>query len=96
MREKNIILCEFYSYEDMVKKKNFNRIKIVLAEQDRSQKWLAEKMDMRKPSISRWATNKSQPSIETLFEIAEVLKVDVRTLLVSSLDHEKDSAFEED
>jgi len=47
---------------------------------------LAEKLGKSKATISRWCTNDMQPSLETLFEIAEVLDVDVRELLISTKD----------
>ncbi|PBQ31666.1 transcriptional regulator [Sphingobacteriaceae bacterium] len=61
-----------------------NRIKIVLVEQGRTSKWLSEKMNKNAATVSRWCTNEMQPSLETLVKIAEVLKVDVRELLVST------------
>lgn len=61
-----------------------NRLKIVLVEQRRTGKWLAETLGKNEATVSRWCTNESQPSLETLLEIAKVLNVDVRELLVSS------------
>ncbi|MBD0822792.1 helix-turn-helix transcriptional regulator [Aestuariibaculum marinum] len=61
--------------------KKYNRIKIVLVEQERSSKWLAEKIDKDKSTVSRWCTNDMQPSLETLFQIAEILGVSVAKLL---------------
>ena len=61
-----------------------NRLKIVLVEKKRTGKWLAEVLKKNEASISRWCTNESQPSIETLFEIAKVLDIDVKDLLVNS------------
>lgn len=63
-------------------KKAINRLKVVLAEQGRTNKWLAEKLDKNTATISRWCTNEMQPSLETLVEIAETLSVDVRDLLI--------------
>jgi DNA-binding XRE family transcriptional regulator len=63
---------------------NYNRIKAVLAEQDKTNLWLAEKLDMNKSTVSKWCTNDIQPTIETLFKIAKALDVDVRELLVST------------
>lgn len=60
----------------------FNRIKVVLAEQRRSNKWLAEALDTNANTVSKWCTNNGQPTIETLFKIAEVLNVEARDLLV--------------
>jgi len=62
-------------------KKAINRLKVVLAEQGRTNKWLAEKLDKNTATISRWCTNEMQPSLETLVEIAETLSVDIRDLL---------------
>jgi transcriptional regulator with XRE-family HTH domain len=63
-------------------KKVINRLKIVLVEQGRTSKWLAEKLEKNTATVSRWCTNEMQPSLETLVKVAEVLKVDVRDLLV--------------
>ncbi len=65
-------------------KKAINRLKIVLAEQGRTNKWLAEKMNKNTATISRWCTNEMQPSLETLVEIANTLMVDVRELIIST------------
>ncbi|UGU17508.1 helix-turn-helix domain-containing protein [Sinomicrobium kalidii] len=59
-----------------------NRIKIVLAEKDRTNKWLSEKLDKSRTTISRWCRNDIQPSLETLVEVAHALDVDIRELLV--------------
>ena len=61
-----------------------NRLKIVLVEKKRTGKWLAEVLKKNEATISRWCTNESQPSIETLCEIAKVLDIDVKDLLVNS------------
>lgn len=63
--------------------KIYNRIKAVLAEQQRTNLWLAEKLDMSPNTVSKWCTNQMQPTIETLFRIAEALNVEARELLVS-------------
>ncbi|MCX2680940.1 helix-turn-helix transcriptional regulator [Galbibacter sp. EGI 63066] len=68
----------------MISKKHINRIRVVLAEKDRTNKWLAEKTGKNRTTVSRWCTNDMQPSLETLVEIAKVLDVDVRELLVST------------
>ena len=64
-------------------KKTINRLKIVLAEQGRTNKWLAEKLGKNTATVSRWCTNEMQPSLETIFEIAKVLDIDTRELIVS-------------
>lgn len=68
----------------MTSKKQINRIRIVLAEKDRTNKWLAEKVGKNRTTVSRWCTNDMQPSLETLIEVAKILDVDVRELIVST------------
>lgn len=60
-----------------------NRIKVVLVEKQRTNRWLAEQMGKSENTISRRCSNKSQPSIVQLQEIANLLDVDVRVLLKS-------------
>lgn len=60
-----------------------NRIKVVLAAKQRTNRWLAEQIGKSENTISRWCSNKSQPSIVQLQEIANLLDVDVRMLLKS-------------
>lgn len=61
-----------------------NRLKIILAEKSKTNKWLAEKLGKSEVSISRWVTNEIQPSMETFLEIAKLLDVDVKDLINSS------------
>jgi putative transcriptional regulator len=65
-------------------KKRYNRIKIVLIENDKTNAWLAEQLGLSKGAVSRWCTNDNQPTIENLFKIAELLDVDVSELLLSN------------
>ena len=58
-----------------------NRIKVTLAEKQKTSRWLAEQLGKSENTISRWCSNKSQPSIAQLQEIAKCLDVDVRTLI---------------
>jgi DNA-binding XRE family transcriptional regulator len=62
-------------------KKPLNRIRVVLAEKDRANKWLAQQLDVTEGTISKWCSNKVQPSLETLAEIGQVLNVDISELL---------------
>ena len=64
--------------------KDINRIKVVLVEKKRTNKWLAEQLGKDPATISKWCTNTAQPSLETLLEIARVLVVDVKDLLHST------------
>lgn len=61
--------------------KDMNRIKVVLAETKHTNRWLAEQLGKNQATVSKWCTNTSQPSLETLFQIAEVLGVKVQDLI---------------
>ena len=65
-------------------KKAINRLKAVLAEQGKTNKWLAEKLDKNETTISRWCTNEVQPSMDTFGDIAKLLIVDVKELINST------------
>ena len=65
--------------------KGLNRIKVVLVEKQKTSKWLEEQLGKGEATISKWCTNRSQPSLETLVEIARVLQVDVKELLQSTI-----------
>lgn len=65
----------------MEEKRDINRLKVVLAEKKRTNKWLAETLGKDQATISKWCTNTSQPSLEMLLKIAEVLDVDTKDLL---------------
>lgn len=59
-----------------------NRIKVVLVEKQRTSKWLAEQLGKSENTVSKWCSNKVQPSLESLVEIARILDIDIRELLV--------------
>lgn len=61
-----------------------NRLKVVLVEKNKTSKWLAETLGKDPATVSKWCTNTSQPSIETFLEIARLLEVDIKDLLVES------------
>lgn len=61
--------------------KNLNRIKVVLADKQRTNKWLAEQLDKDPATVSKWCTNSCQPSLETLISIAKVMEVDMNELI---------------
>lgn len=61
---------------------DINRLKVVLVEKKKNSKWLAETLGKDPATVSKWCTNSSQPSLKTLIEIARILKVDVRELIV--------------
>ena len=60
---------------------DINRLKVVLAEKKKTNKWLAAQLGKDQATVSKWCTNSAQPSLETLIEIASKLEVDVRELL---------------
>lgn len=64
--------------------KDINRIKVVLVEQKKTGKWLAEQLGKDPSTVSKWCSNKIQPSLEMLMQIAEKLDVDVRNLIVTT------------
>jgi DNA-binding XRE family transcriptional regulator len=67
-----------------MKEKAINRLKAALAEQSKTNKWLAQKLNKNETTISRWCTNEVQPSIDTLVVIAKLLNIDVKDLINST------------
>lgn len=65
----------------MTMEKDINRIKEVLAEKKRTNKWLAAQMGVTDMTVSRWKTNKIQPSMAQFVEISRLLQVDIKELL---------------
>ena len=63
--------------------KDLNRLKVVLAEKKRTNKWLAEQLGKNVTTVSKWCTNTSQPDLACIVKIAELLQVDIRELFVS-------------
>jgi DNA-binding Xre family transcriptional regulator len=61
--------------------RNINRIKVVLADKRKTNKWLAEQLDVAQSTVSKWCTNDAQPSLETLMQIARLLEVKPDDLL---------------
>ena len=61
--------------------KDLNRLKVVLAEKKRTNKWLAEQLGKDPATVSKWCTNSAQPNLETLIDIARCLEVNVNELI---------------
>lgn len=61
--------------------KKLNRIKVVLADKQRTNKWLAEQLGKDQTTISKWCTNSSQPDLGNLMEIAKILDVELAELV---------------
>ena len=83
-REYSLPLSATITIRKMETTKDINRIKVVLVEKKRTNKWLAEQFGKNPETVSRWCTNTTQPSLETLLEIAKVPEVDVKDLLHST------------
>lgn len=65
----------------MIQNNDLNRIKVMLAEKKKTNKWLAEQLGVNPATVSKWCTNASQPSLESLVKIAELLEVNYTDLL---------------
>lgn len=63
-------------------KLNLNRLKVVLTEQSKTGKWLATELGVNPATVSKWCTNSSQPDLYTLNRVAQLLQVDIRSLLI--------------
>lgn len=61
-----------------------NRLKVVLVENGKTGKWLAEQVGKNEATVSQWCSNKMQPSLDMLVKIAELLDVDPRQLINGS------------
>ena len=61
--------------------KDLNRLKVVLAEKKRTNKWLDEQIGVEQATVSKWCTNSAQPNLENLMEVDKCLEVDVKELL---------------
>ena len=70
----NIIMCNMEG-------KDLNRLKVVLAEKKRTNKWLAKQIGVDQATVSKWCTNSAQPNLENLMEVAKCLEVNVNELL---------------
>jgi len=66
-------------------KVNLNRLRIVLAEKNKTNRWLADQLGVTEGTVSKWATNTHQPSLETLYHISLLFKIDIHELIESTL-----------
>ena len=65
----------------MMEGKDINRLKLVLVEKKRTAKWLSGELEISPVTLSKWCSNTTQPSLQTLDKIADVLEIDTRELL---------------
>ena len=63
---------------------DINRIKVVLVEKKKTNKWLAQEMGKDPATVSKWCTNSAQPDLPTMVKIASLLDVDIKDLLCST------------
>lgn len=68
--------------------KCLNHLRVVLADKQITNKWVAGEMGVNEMTVSRWRTNKVQPSVAQLVEIAKLLKVDIKDLIEADFDYE--------
>lgn len=60
---------------------DINRLKVVLAEKKRTNKWLCEQLNVNPSTVSKWCTNSSQPDLQTLIKIARLLEIELNELI---------------
>lgn len=65
----------------MEETRDLNRLKVILAEKKRTNKWLAEQLGCAPTTVSKWCTNSSQPSLEMIEKIANLLDIDYTELI---------------
>lgn len=65
----------------MEEAKDLNRLKVILAEKKKTNKWLAEQLGCAPTTVSKWCTNSSQPSLEMIERIANLLEIDYTELI---------------
>ena len=73
-------LCIYKARKTMAEK-NLNRLKVVLAEKNLSNKWLSEQLGIGQATISKWVTNTSQPNLEMLLRLSDCLEVPLEDLV---------------
>lgn len=81
VKKKKQYLCNRIYIIYNMDSKHLNRIKVVLAEKEKTNKWLAEQLGKDQATISKWVTNTTQPNLEMLLLIAKVLEVNVNELV---------------
>ena len=78
--EEIIVILNAESNHYKMENKDVNRLKVVLAEKKRTNKWLAEQLEVNPATVSKWCTNSAQPDIQTFIRIAGLLDVEVEDL----------------
>lgn len=65
----------------MAMEQDLNRIKLALVEKKKTNKWLADQLDVNPTTVSKWCTNTNQPDLYTLSKIAKLLGISIKDLL---------------
>ena len=74
-------ICPIFTYNQSKMEKDINRIKVVLADKKKTNKWLAEQLGRDPATVSKWCTNSCQPTLETMMKIAKLLDVELNDLV---------------
>ena len=82
------IILVMRSRSNMAKIECSNRLRVILAEKEITNRWLAEQMGVTDMTVSRWKTNKVQPSMAQFVEIAQLLKVDIKDLIEADFNYD--------
>ena len=61
---------------------DINRLKVILVEKKKTSKWLTDELGVNPSTVSKWCTNSSQPDLTTVLKIADLLKIDLKKLIV--------------
>lgn len=83
----NFVPVNMQYKNNMAKIECSNRLRVVLAEKEITNRWLAEQMGVTDMTVSRWKTNKIQPSMAQFVEIAQLLKVDIKDLIEADFNY---------
>ena len=65
---------------------DINRLKLILVEKKKTSKWLADELGVNPSTVSKWCTNSSQPDLSTVLKITDLLKIDIKGLIVREYD----------
>ena len=64
-----------------MEQKNLNRLRVIIAEKNLTNKWLSEQLGVGQATVSNWVQNNAQPNLEMLIKISKILNVDINELI---------------
>lgn len=73
-------------HKTFVMTEDINRLKLILVEKKKTSKWLADELGVNPSTVSKWCTNSSQPDLSTVLKITDLLKIDIKELIVREYD----------